>query len=167
MGTGRFIAARHHLTLDPQDNSAYAQGVRGGATIALDELERWAQNMARSNSVLIRKSPFAGLRKNMEKAGEPRQSPDEDAHHIVPWRHWRAKPAQDILDKYGIDVDAAENGVWINRTFHWTLNNSSRYMETVTEMLRPAGSREEALQILAKMKDLLSRGKFPLGGARP
>jgi hypothetical protein len=61
-----------------------------------------------------------------------------------------------------IMIDSAEDEAWAQRTYHWTLNNSSRYMDRVNRMLQAAGSREEALQTLGRMKDLLSRGKFPL-----
>ena len=148
--------------LDPRDNSAYAQGVRGGASAALDEQEEWAQKWQDPVPFLSGNRHSRSLRKNMENAGEPRQSPDEDGHHIVPWRHWRAQPARDVLEKYGIDIDAAENGAWVQRTYHWTLNNSSRYMDAVNRRLQGAGSKGEALQILREMKDLLSQGKFPL-----
>jgi A nuclease family of the HNH/ENDO VII superfamily with conserved AHH len=147
--------------LDPEDDSAYAQGVKEGATVALDERERWEQIWQDPVPFSLGNRHSRALRKSMEKAGDQRQSPDEDAHHIVPWRHWRAERARDILKDHGIDIDAAENGAWVNRTFHWTLSNSTRYMDTVTRRLEKAGSREEALQVLGRIRDQLSRGKFP------
>ena len=161
-GYGAIHSGKAPPNLDTRDNSAYAQGVRAGATTALDEQEERAQKWQDPIPFLSGSRHSRTLRKNLEDSGEPRQSPDEDGHHIVPWRHWRAQPARDVLEKYGIDIDAAENGVWAQRTYHWTLNNSSRYMDAVNRMLQGAGSKGEALQILREMKDLLSLGKFPL-----
>jgi hypothetical protein len=47
------------------------------------------------------------LRKNM--AGQLKDG--EDAHHIVQSTHPRASASRDLLDKYQIDVNSAENGV--------------------------------------------------------
>lgn len=61
------------------------------------------------------------LGKNLEEAGHKKPGEDYDAAHIVP-STWKRTPAGDraraVLAKVGIDVDAAENGVWLPRRFH-------------------------------------------------
>src|SRR5208283_2431740 len=89
-GYGAIHSGKAPPDLDPRDNSAYAQGVRAGATTALDEQEEWAQKWQDPIPFLSGSRHSRTLRKNLEDSGEPRQSPDEDGHHIVPWRHWRA-----------------------------------------------------------------------------
>ncbi|WP_227743398.1 AHH domain-containing protein [Hafnia alvei] len=48
----------------------------------------------------------------MKKAGIPRPA-NSEAHHIVPERAPSAGPARDILNKHGIDINGADNGVFL------------------------------------------------------
>lgn len=48
----------------------------------------------------------------MEKNGTPRPK-DSAAHHMVPETAKGAQPAKDILNKYGIDINGADNGVFL------------------------------------------------------
>jgi hypothetical protein len=85
-----------------------------------------------------------------------------DAHHLVPWRHWRAQVARDILDGWGIKINEIENGMWLERTFHRTLSNNHKYMRNVTRRLRKAkGSRSKVLKALDRIRDSLSNSKIP------
>ncbi len=88
-------------------------------------------------------------------------SSDYDAHHLVPWRHWRADTARKILEKFKIDIDSAENGMWLERRFHNTLSNNYKYMDAVNNMLKGARSKNQALKILDNIRDSLSKGKIP------
>jgi hypothetical protein len=147
--------------LDPEDKSPYAQGVREGAATALDENETWGQKWLDPVSMLLGTHPSYKLNKELTKHDGPRPSKDYDGHHIVPWRHWRAQPARDVLKKFGIDVNCAENGVWLQRVFHQPLANSKRYLNRVNELLGKAKNREEAVKVLGKMKQMLSNKKIP------
>jgi hypothetical protein len=71
-------------------------------------------------------------------------------------------PSRDVLEKYGVETDSAVNGVWLRSDYLWTLNNSKRYFDTINHALRRANSREDALQILKQLKNLLSMERFPL-----
>ncbi len=65
------------------------------------------------------------LRKNINKANRElrknnklqnrawRKEKGSAAHHIVAGDHPRAQVARDILDKYGIDLNSAENGIYL------------------------------------------------------
>jgi hypothetical protein len=67
-----------------------------------------------------------------------------------------------ILQKFGIDIDGAANGAWLRRDYHWTLNNSKRYFDTLNHSLRRANTKHEALQILKELKNFLSKERLPL-----
>jgi hypothetical protein len=146
--------------LDPADESAYAHGVRHGAEKALDENERWAQQWLDPLSMLLGTHPSYKLNKELTKRYGPKPQ-DHEGHHIVAWRHWRAGPARQVLERYGIDLYGADNGMWLHRTSHYPLANSYRYYDRVNRMLGRARSKKEALSILEKMKDRLAAGKFP------
>jgi hypothetical protein len=147
--------------IDPEDKSAYARGVREGAATALDEQERWAQEWLDPLLTWFGTHPSRTLGRNLTKAGQPRPSPDYDAHHLVPWRHWMADPARKALEKWGIPLDGIENGMWLQRPFHRTLANNYRYMDTLNHLLSAAKSREEALATLNYIRSSLSRFKIP------
>jgi hypothetical protein len=134
------------LTLD--DKSSYAEGVREGAATALDEQEEFAQKWIDPVWMSLGNRHSRALNRNLRETEGERPSDFHDGHHIVPWRHWRATPARDILQKFGIDIDGAANGVWLRRDYHWTLNNSNRYFDTVNHALRRANTKQDALQIL-------------------
>ncbi|MCM0759877.1 AHH domain-containing protein [Sporomusa sphaeroides DSM 2875] len=71
-----------------------------------------------------------------------------------------------ILQKYGIDIDEAVNGVFLltvkdvsNSAYHPSLH-TDKYYNKVTELLRDANSREDALSILKDISDQLKQGTF-------
>ena len=146
----------------PEDQSAYAQGVRNGVATALDEQALWRQKWVENFPFGIGAHHSRTLGRNLEKQGELRPSGDHDAHHIVAWNHWRAERARQILEQWGIDIDAAVNGVWLPRAYHRTLNNSAAYYDAVHRMLEKATSKKDVLETLQTIKQLLSTGEFPL-----
>ncbi|MFH1010862.1 MAG: AHH domain-containing protein [bacterium] len=148
--------------LAPNDKSPYARGVREGATAALDEREAWAQKWLDPLLILSGTHPSKILGRQLQEKDDLRPSADHEAHHIVAWRHWRAIPAREVLEKYSIDINSVDNGVWLLRPYNRTLANSQRYYEAVNGMLSEATSRKEALRILSNIKQLLSVGRFPL-----
>jgi hypothetical protein len=147
--------------LESEDESAYARGVREGAAAFLDENEAWNQNWRDPLLTLLGTHPSRTLGKNLEKSGQPRPSEDYDDHHLAPWRHWRAHLARDILEKWDIPIDAIENGMWLERTFHRSLSNNYKYMERVTRMLEQAKSKPQVLEVLKRIKESLSRKRIP------
>ena len=52
------------------------------------------------------------LARAMKNAGIPRPA-NSEAHHIVPETAQSAAPARDILNKHGIDINGADNGVFL------------------------------------------------------
>jgi len=105
------------------------------------------------------------LSKNMEKAGTPRPV-DSAAHHIVPETAKGAKPARNVLKNHDIDVNGADNGVFLpNRNnaddLPGILHNGKhpdKYIDAVNRRIIAAdklGGKEEVLNELSKMKDIL------------
>ena len=102
----------------------------------------------------------------MEKSGVP-QPADSAAHHIVGETSKAAKPARDILNKHGIDVNGAENGVFLpnkNNTdaMAGILHNGrhpNKYLNAVNERIINAdklGGKEDVINELGRIRDILS-----------
>ncbi len=53
------------------------------------------------------------LAKSLDAAGKPRPIPHAAAHHIVAKQDPRAAGAAAILNKHGVDIHDAGNGVWL------------------------------------------------------
>lgn len=103
---------------------------------------------------------------NLEAAGMTR-SRSSAAHHIVAGGSQRAAEARAVLARYGIDINAAENGVFLplNRAaanptgaaVHSTLHTNA-YYSTFNDLLLSAGTRAEALDALAYLRQSLLGG---------
>jgi uncharacterized protein RhaS with RHS repeats len=96
------------------------------------------------------------LRRSLEAAGEIAARGDH-AHHIVASADRRAAPARAILEKFGIDVNSAANGVFMNGGAHQAMH-TDEYYRGLNSRLSQAGSRDEALEILGDIKRELSSG---------
>lgn len=76
-------------------------------------------------------------------------APDEQAHHIVPSTHPRAQQARDILDRFGVDINNANNGVPLSLDIHYRSRlHSFDGIDRVTAILGRAGSREQVIEAL-------------------
>ncbi|WP_200873538.1 RHS repeat-associated core domain-containing protein, partial [Lonsdalea quercina] len=102
----------------------------------------------------------------MEKSGVPRPA-DSAAHHIVGETSKAAKPARDILNKHGIDVNGAENGVFLpNKNnsdgLSGILHNGRHpddYLSAVNHRIEQAdilGGKQEVIRELGRIRDILS-----------
>lgn len=106
------------------------------------------------------------LGKALERAGFAR-SAGSAAHHIVAGRARIAGPAREVLERFGIGINDAENGVFLPENLnapnptggavHATLHNG-RYYRTVNSMLDQATSREEVLDLLRSIRQSLLSG---------
>jgi A nuclease family of the HNH/ENDO VII superfamily with conserved AHH len=107
----------------------------------------------------------ADLANSLKKADIPNPYPvAAQAHHIFPVHLWGSELAH-RLRNWGIDLNAAENGMWlpaadyagrlapIHRGGH-----TKAYYEWVEDLLNQATTREDALRILEDIKDQLERG---------
>ena len=100
------------------------------------------------------------LRQEMERAGV-RFREGQEAHHIVASTHPRAQDARDILTKFGIDINGAENGAALAWSRHHGRGlHSHAGIDTVTAALRAAKSRSDAIAILSDLAEQMRRLRF-------
>ncbi|MDR0594727.1 MAG: AHH domain-containing protein [Bifidobacteriaceae bacterium] len=109
------------------------------------------------------------LGRHLRAAGTARP-PGAAAHHIVAGRHPNAQEGRDVLDRFGIDINDAGNGVFLPRfksspnptgaAVHSTLH-TNRYFDAVDSLISKAGSRQEALSALGQIRAGLLAGRFP------
>jgi hypothetical protein len=101
------------------------------------------------------KSPSQILGQNLRDKGIPRPSPEHDAHHIVAVNHPKAAPARKILEKFGIDINSAQNGVWLDSKVHAGVHTND-YYNRVNTLLRQAGSKEDVFEVFEQISKELS-----------
>lgn len=91
-----------------------------------------------------------------------------EAHHIVAGMAEAAAPARNVLEKFGIGINDAENGVFLpgpsvlnpmGAAFHRPLH-SGAYYRTVNDILDYATTRQEAIDALNGIKQMLLTNKF-------
>jgi hypothetical protein len=112
------------------------------------------------------RKPYVQLAKNLEANGEPRPF-GHAAHHIVALFAEGGKLAREILQKFDIPINSADNGVWLpdrkgvgQGAYHRELHSEAYYRE-VEHRLKGAADRDEALGILRTIKEELSKNRFP------
>ena len=105
----------------------------------------------------------------MEAAGDITPDYQNAAHHIVPstdGRYAKAIQCRDILTKYGVDINSANNGVFLptvenvsKATYHGALHNA-KYYDKVHSLLSQAKSYDEVVDVLSIIKTSLLKGTF-------
>jgi RHS repeat-associated protein len=107
------------------------------------------------------------LVRNLANSGEVKQV-GEAAHHIVAKAAKAAAPARAVLEKFGVGINSAANGVNLpavrgavsQAVNHLTLH-TSEYFRNVNDLITQAASRSEVLQTLGHINDQLLNGSFP------
>ena len=115
----------------------------------------------------------------MKAAGLGTRPAGYAAHHIVQWNDQRADAARQLLQRYGIDINAAVNGVYLPHTkaaaaqteaqYHPAMHTSD-YMTNITDALERAESRGETFEEkkqeitneLNRIAEELQKGEFPI-----
>jgi RHS repeat-associated protein len=134
-------------------------GVGGVGGVAEDVAERGLVAILadETGSLTIRGSSRA-LGQNLERAGFQRFS-GEHAHHIVAAQKAIAEPARRTLARFGVELDSAENGVFLPGKFHQSLPDS--YYRDVNRVLGEATNREQVVERLRTIGDELLTGSEP------
>jgi RHS repeat-associated protein len=110
------------------------------------------------------------LRKAMNAAGKPEPATPHSPHHIVAGNSPKAAPARAQLDKFGIGVNDAENGVWLPRSSSSPNPNgmsvhskihTNEYYDRVNDLMSGARNRSEALDVIEHMRQQLIGGYWP------
>lgn len=168
-------------------------GAVGGGAVAIEEAlrgvlllgvsfastcmaTRSANNMAKSvakfNKTVGRSAAAKVLGQNLENAthlGARSVKPSfkHAAHHIAAGFSKKAAEARRILKKYGIDINAAENGVFLpiqkgvsKACYHPKLHTNA-YYKRVNDMLQKARSKDDVIAILDDIAEQLLNGTFP------
>ncbi|TMR22623.1 hypothetical protein ETD86_10830 [Nonomuraea turkmeniaca] len=110
------------------------------------------------------------LRRGLIGAGFPEPSTPHSPHHIVAGNSPRAAPARAVLDKFGIGVNDAENGVWLPRSsgspnptgasVHSRIHTND-YYDHVNKLMSGARTRGEALDVIDHIRKQLQGGYWP------
>ncbi|MFM2482560.1 RHS repeat-associated core domain-containing protein, partial [Celerinatantimonas sp. YJH-8] len=109
------------------------------------------------------------LSASMVKNGTPRPQ-DSAAHHIVPETSKGAQPARDVLKKHGIDVNGADNGVFLpNRNNTGNLSgilhngkHPDKYIDAINRRIGSAdviGGKQGVIDELGSIRDILSKAE--------
>lgn len=114
----------------------------------------------------LSKPSSKSLRQNLLDAGDEVPDYKNAAHHIVAGSSAKAEEARAILKKYGVDINDAENGVFLptqkgvsDAAYHPGLHTNAYYDE-VNNLLKEASSKEEVVEILGYIKESLQKGTF-------
>ena len=106
------------------------------------------------------------LRENLIKAGVNAPDYSNAAHHIIAGTSQKANEAKAILQKFGIGINDAANGVFLptvkdiaESAYHPSLH-TNEYYDVVNDMLKRAQSKDDVLDILDDIADQLSKGTF-------
>lgn len=131
--------------------------------------EEVAEQAAPRAAGALSKPSSRALGRNLEAAGLDRPA-DAAAHHIAAGGAKRAAGAQSVLQRFGIDINTAENGVFLPKNLdalnptgaavHSTLH-SNAYYSAVDDLLGQATTRAEALEALDYIRTELLAGRFP------
>ncbi len=81
------------------------------------------------------------------------------AHHIVAGGARQAQRARDVRLKFGVTLNAAENGIFLPKHIHDRIHTSAYYAR-VNEMLEGATSKEDVIRLLKEIREGLAEGTF-------
>ena len=107
----------------------------------------------------ILKSDSLILGKNLEQAGYERND-NEAAHHIVAAADPRAENARLILQKAGLDINSAFNGVFLNAVYHAGIHTDT-YYEVVDVIMEGATTFSQVATRLSLIRGMLLSGTMP------
>ena len=113
------------------------------------------------------KASSVTLRQNMIDEGMEVPDYANAAHHIIAGNDVRAAGLRNMLEKYGIDINSAENGVFLptekevsEASYHRSLHTNA-YYENVEKAFQGVSSKEEAIEVLQDIREQLLEGTFP------
>lgn len=150
------------------DSIKYKRGLMSKDDLLLNQHIRWEHNKAHSYR----------LAKNIiKKTGQCRPK-NVAAHHIVSWKDIRAAKSRMRLSAFRIDIDSAENGVFLPRwnkhvphsqmveAYSHSCIHTSFYYLNVEHLLENTiaqdADREDIVEVLEDIGDDLKMGMFPI-----
>ncbi|MEV7536787.1 polymorphic toxin-type HINT domain-containing protein [Streptomyces hydrogenans] len=110
------------------------------------------------------------LRNALNAAGDVEPATPHSPHHIVAGNSPKAASARAQLDRFGIGVNDAENGVWLPRSssspnphglsVHSKIH-TNEYYTYVNDLMSGARNRSEALDVIGHVRRQLQGGHWP------
>ncbi|WP_173222805.1 AHH domain-containing protein [Paenibacillus alba] len=165
-----------NITITPieQQSTSVTQTTFGAQQATLITTPFEDQSMTVIQQPVIDSSPYilassnsALLRSNLVGAGYSEPTYTNAAHHIVAANDPRAASAVGILRKYGVNIDSADNGVFLPTSDGYVESNHRRihtnvYYDNVNNLLQKSKSKEDVLDILDNIRTDLQNGAFPV-----
>ena len=113
---------------------------------------------------IIRKSDSSALRKVLTKSPKIPGDVAVQAHHIVGGSHPVAQQSRSLLTKYGVGVNEAINGILlpmdnVTGVVRHQETFCRAYYEAVQNLLKDASSKDDVLDILDDIQDMLLNGE--------
>ncbi|WP_413110773.1 AHH domain-containing protein [Thaumasiovibrio sp. DFM-14] len=150
------------------DSIRYKRGLISKDDLRLNQHIRWEHNKGHSYR----------LAKNiMKKTGQCRPE-NVAAHHIVSWKDIRAAKSRLRLSAFRIDIDSAENGVFLPRWnkhvphpkmleaySHSGIHTSFYYLNVehlLENTIAQDADREDIVEVLGDIGDDIKMGLFPI-----
>ncbi|MEZ5463472.1 RHS repeat-associated core domain-containing protein [Dokdonella sp.] len=152
---GSYSSSKLNVYVNPESGSIVQ--VIGPAQEAGSGIVRGALALGRAAGIFA--SRGSKLSRAMVASGMMR-SVGVHAHHIVAQGAKIAAPARAVLTRFGINVHEASNGAFLLASQHAGLH-TTRYYKAVNNILSQATTRQEALQMLAAIRQGLQAGTFP------
>ncbi len=121
----------------------------------------------KANSLVLKRNMFKTMDPENQKLVEAFGG--VEAHHVIPGDLKEATAARNILNNFEIDINGPENGIFLpsdqNSIFKGTIHKTSHspaYCKHLYLQLKDCKSREEAIEVLQKIKSDLYSGKLQL-----
>jgi len=154
--SGRFAAVEYSMAnRESEEESAALEPVGEETASELQALTEEFESLTETGN----------LRTNMLRYGDAlgrQPNPGDVAHHLVEKGRAAAQAARDILEKWGIDINSHYNGLWLDRSTHYTTYTKA-YTQAVLRRILAAdpGGREAVLAELRKIAAEILAGVFP------
>lgn len=104
-------------------------------------------------------SSSKALGQALEAAGHTRPV-GSAAHHIVAGTAKKAAPARAALQRYGIGINEASNGVFLQTSVHARIHTTA-YYEAVNGAVAQATTRAQAIEAIHAIRQAILSGGFP------
>jgi uncharacterized protein RhaS with RHS repeats len=104
-------------------------------------------------------SSSKALGQALEAAGYARPAGSAE-HHIVAGNARKAASARVPLQRSGVGINQAQNGVFLSESVHAGIHTNA-YYEAVNNAMAQATTREHALEVLNAIRQAILSGRFP------
>ena len=157
---GEFVKIHSVDIVERADTAVWNLNIAFNHTYTVSEIDVVVHNSCASDA--------KKLRENLIDKGVPVPDYKNAAHHIVPSNsnNTYAVRARELLKKLGIDINDADNGVFLateanipGTTYHRTLHTDA-YFKKVWDILGNSKSKSDAIEALKFIGEALQKGMF-------